>query len=231
MSNKISSADRIREKKKLFLDRERKITDAALELFLKDSIDAVTVSKIASRAGIGKGTVYKHFLTKNEILIRIMLDYERNISACLAAGIRKAEKGNAGAAAQSYFEARLARPDLDRLVQQLEGRLAYAEDIAVQLEELHSIRRSNEDSLSQMLTKQIGAGVLEDVPPHFHYLACWALAQGAVDLWYNKSWSYNHEDTSDLMEYITNIGVTMGNAGQYHPVPKGTAKKKKPKSS
>ncbi|MDG2501503.1 MAG: TetR/AcrR family transcriptional regulator [Porticoccaceae bacterium] len=229
MSSKTSSADRIREKKKLFLDREQKIIDAALELFLKESIDAVTVSKIASRAGIGKGTVYKHFLTKNEILVRIMLDYERNITECLAAGIRKAEKGDAGAAAQSYFEARLARPDLDRLVQQLEGRLVDAEDIADQLKELHNTRRSNEDSLSHMLTKQIGAGVLEDVPPHFHYLACWALAQGAVDLWYSSSWNYHH-DTADLMEFITNIGVTMGNAGQYHPVSKG-AKKKNPKPS
>ena len=230
MSSKISSADRIREKKKLFLDREQKIIDAALELFLKESIDAVTVSKIASKAGIGKGTVYKHFLTKNEILVRIMLDYERNIADCLAAGIRKAEKGDAPAAAQSYFQARLARPDLDRLVQQLEGRLEYAEDIVEQLEELHKIRRSNEDSLSHMLTKQIGAGVLEDVPPHFHYLACWALAQGAVDLWYSRSWNYRH-DTADLMEFITNIGVTMGNTGQYHPVSKNATKKKKPKTS
>ena len=167
MSNKTSSSDRIREKKKLFLDREQKIIDAALELFLKESIDCVTVSKIASKAGIGKGTVYKHFLTKNEMLVRIMLDYERNITDCLAAGIIKAEKGDAGAACQAYFQARLARPDLDRLVQQLEGRLADAVDIAEQLEELHNIRRSNEDSLSDMLTKQIGAGVLEDV------WACW----------------------------------------------------------
>ncbi|MDG0970933.1 MAG: TetR/AcrR family transcriptional regulator [Porticoccaceae bacterium] len=231
MSNKTSSADRIRAKKKLFLDREKKIIDAALELFLEQSIDAVTVSKIATKAGIGKGTVYKHFLTKNEILIRIMLDYEGHIAACLAAGIRKTEEGVAGAAAQSYFEARLARPDLDRLVQQLEVRLAYAEDVAEQLEELHRIRRSNEESLSHMLTKQIGAGVLEDVPPHFHYLACWALAQGAVDLWYSKSWNYNHGDTSDLMEFITNIGVTMGNIGQYHPVAKGTSKNKNSKTS
>ena len=68
-----SSADRIREKKKLFLAREQRIIDAAIELFLEESIDRITVSKIAVRAGIGKGTVYKHFLTKNEILIRIIL--------------------------------------------------------------------------------------------------------------------------------------------------------------
>jgi len=226
MTSKTSSADRIRQKKKLFLRREQKIIKAALDLLLATSIDGVTVSKIANGAGIGKGTVYKHFMTKNEILVRIILDYERNITSCLATGIKKAENGDAGAAAKSYFEARLARPDLDRLVQQLEDRLLDDASIADQINDLHGIRRSNETSLSQMLTKQIGAGVLEDVPPHFHYLACWALAQGAVDLWYNKSWNYRH-DTAGLMEFITNIGVTMGNMGQYRPGPDKKAKLKK----
>ncbi|MDB2594673.1 hypothetical protein N9X86_04860, partial [Porticoccaceae bacterium] len=55
---------------------------------------------------------------------------------------------------------------------------------------------------------------LEDVPPHFHYLACWALAQGAVELCFNASWNYR-TDTKELMDFITNIGVTMGNRGQY----------------
>lgn len=41
--------------------REEKIVHAALELLIAENIDRVTVSKIASKAGIGKGTVYKHF--------------------------------------------------------------------------------------------------------------------------------------------------------------------------
>ena len=229
MSNKTSSADRIREKKKLFLAREQKIIDAALELFLKHSIDSVTVSKIAAMAGIGKGTVYKHFLTKNEILARIMLDYERNITNCLAAGIVKAEKGDPGAAAKGYFEARLERPELDRLVQQLEGRLLDAPDIADQIDELHRTRRSNEESLSELMNGLIGQGILEDVPPHFHYLACWALAQGAVELCFNASWNYR-TDTKELMDFITNIGVTMGNRGQYRSPDRQAKPKTGPKT-
>ena len=48
-----SSADRIREKKKLFLAREQRIIDAAIELFLEECIDRITVSKIALRAAFG----------------------------------------------------------------------------------------------------------------------------------------------------------------------------------
>ena len=43
MPEKTSSSDRIREKKKLFLAREQKIVDAALELLIKENIDRVTV--------------------------------------------------------------------------------------------------------------------------------------------------------------------------------------------
>ena len=214
MSSKTSSADKIREKKKLFLSREQKIIDAALALFLSDGIDRVTVSSIAEKAGIGKGTVYKHFLTKNEILVRIMLDYEESITKTLADGIAKAEAGESGAAAKAYFESRLQRPELDRLVQQLEVRLNDSEDVAVQMEQLHLMRRSNEESLNNMITRQIDRGVLEDVPPHFHYLACWALAQGAVELCFSRSWNYRL-DTDELMKFITGVGVTIGSRGQY----------------
>ena len=209
-----SSTEQIREKKKLFFIREERIISAALDLFFSDGIDNVTVSKIATRAGIGKGTVYKHFVSKNEILVRIMLDYEKQLSLNLSEGIKRAEAGESGAAPKAYFQSRLARPELDRLVQQLEIRLADAVDISAQLEQLHSLRRSNEASLSEMLSRQIDRGVLENVPPHYHYLACWALAQGAVELCFNKSWNYRL-DTEELMDFIAGIGITMGNRGQY----------------
>lgn len=223
-----SSADRIREKKKLFLAREQRIIDAAIELFLEESIDRITVSKIAVRAGIGKGTVYKHFLTKNEILIRIILDYEQNITTRLMDGIKRAKAGDPGAAAKSYFQARLENPKLDRLIQQLEDRLVESGDVLDQVETLHQLRRSNEDALAGLTSELINRGVLEDVPPHFHYLACWALAQGAVELCFNKTWNYR-TDTTELMEFITNIGVTMGNQGQYHSDEATSQKKSKSK--
>ena len=223
-----SSADRIREKKKLFLAREQRIIDAAIELFLEESIDRITVSKIAVRAGIGKGTVYKHFLTKNEILIRIILDYEQNITTRLKDGIKRAQAGDSGAAAKSYFQARLENPKLDRLTQQLEDRLVESGDVLDQVEKLHQLRRSNEDALAGLTSELINRGVLEDVPPHFHYLTCWALAQGAVELCFNKTWNYR-TDTTELMEFITNIGVTMGNQGQYHSDETVSRKKSKSK--
>ena len=100
------------------------------------------------------------------------------------------------------------------MVQHLEVRLIDAEDVAGQLDQLHAMRRSNEDSLNSMITRLIERGVLEDVPPHYHYLACWALAQGAVELCFSRSWNYRL-DSADLMKFITGVGLTIGNSGQY----------------
>ncbi len=209
-----SSTDKIREKKRRFLKREQRIIDTALRLLIKQGIEQVTVSAISKEAGIGKGTVYKHFQSKAEIMMRIMLDYEQNIGANLQAGIVATERGDPGAAAKAYFSSRLSNPALDRLVQQLEARLENSPEVSAQMAEVHAVRRSTARALNQMVAKLIKRGLLEDVPPHYHYLACWALAQGAVEVCFNKGFADQFDDKTDLLDFIAHIGVTMGNRGQ-----------------
>lgn len=219
MSKTDDSMDRIREKKKSFLAREERIIDKALQLLIRDGIDRVTVSAIAKEAGVGKGTVYKHFLTKTEILMRIVVDYEQSITKNLRLGIEASEAGDPGAAARSYFQARLSDPALDRLVQQLEVKLEGNEEVAVSMAELHAIRRSNIDVLNAMIIKLIDKGLLEDVPPEYHYLSSWALAQGAVEAYFNMSYGAEVEDKEGFLRFIANIGITMGNRGQLRDEP------------
>jgi AcrR family transcriptional regulator len=63
-------------KQREFRRREREILDAALELFAIDDWQAVTVEQIAERAEIGKGTVYKHFESKDEIYARLAAEFQ-----------------------------------------------------------------------------------------------------------------------------------------------------------
>lgn len=62
-----------------FQRREREILDAALALFNHDDWQSVTVERISRAAEIGKGTVYKHFDSKEEIYARLALDFLREI--------------------------------------------------------------------------------------------------------------------------------------------------------
>jgi AcrR family transcriptional regulator len=47
------------------------ILGAAIEVFAEQGFAAVTVAQIADRAGIGKGTVYEYFSSKDELLFAV----------------------------------------------------------------------------------------------------------------------------------------------------------------
>lgn len=58
-----------------FQRRERSILSAALSLAGGEDWPSVTIDQIAEKAEIGKGTVYKHFRSKDEVCARIVTDH------------------------------------------------------------------------------------------------------------------------------------------------------------
>ena len=61
-------------KARAFKRREAEIVAAAIELFRNNDLASVTIEQIAKHADIGKGTVYKHFKSKDEIYAHILID-------------------------------------------------------------------------------------------------------------------------------------------------------------
>ncbi len=60
-----------------FQRREDDILQAALALSNRDDWQAVTIDQIAQKAEIGKGTVYKHFPSKDDIYARLAVTFHR----------------------------------------------------------------------------------------------------------------------------------------------------------
>ena len=63
-------------------DTKARILEAALELFAQSGYLGTSMSDIANRLGITKGALYKHYTSKQEILLSIVermnrMDYER----------------------------------------------------------------------------------------------------------------------------------------------------------
>ncbi len=52
--------------------RKREIMDTALELFASEGFDVISISKIASRAGISKGLLYNYFDSKEDLIKTII---------------------------------------------------------------------------------------------------------------------------------------------------------------
>jgi AcrR family transcriptional regulator len=61
---------------------EKTLLDAAAEAFVASGVD-VPVRDIAARAGVGVGTIYRHFPTRADLVVAV---YEHQIEACAEAG-------------------------------------------------------------------------------------------------------------------------------------------------
>lgn len=197
-----------------FRRREQEILDTSLKLFLELGEDSVTVEMIADAVDIGKGTIYKHFRSKAEIYLRLMLDYERDLADLFQSDDVARDKE---ALSRAYFEFRMRDPERYLLFDRLEEKVMKSSQVPEMVGELHKIRASNFERLTQLIRQRISAGKLENVPPYFHYCAAWALVHGAVALYTSPFWRDVLDDQEGFFQFLMDIGVRMGNRRRREP--------------
>ncbi|MBK1787971.1 TetR/AcrR family transcriptional regulator [Prauserella cavernicola] len=61
---------------------EKALLDAAASVFVTDGVDA-PVRRIAAEAGVGMGTIYRHFPTRADLVVAV---YRHQVEACAEAG-------------------------------------------------------------------------------------------------------------------------------------------------
>lgn len=93
-----------REQKKR--DTRQRILDAGLDAFTRRGFDRCTIDEIASAAGVGKGTIYNYFRTKEDLVVSFMVDVERQTQADVAS--RAHARGSAAAILTRFIEAQMA---------------------------------------------------------------------------------------------------------------------------
>lgn len=221
-------ANKIREKKKRFLAREQCILDNALVLLLnlgmekkgrdnkavEKGIEKITVSSIAKQAGVGKGTVYKHFLTKSEILMRLVFDYEHNLATRVREGAEQAFSGEPTAIARAYLEARLGNPALDRLMQKLCVELSKDPDVSESMAELKALKQANVEEMVTAIRLLIKRGSLQDMRPEHYYFALWSFAQGVVsmDTCPALLLGADVDDKPGLLSFFAGLGINLADS-------------------
>lgn len=194
-----------------FRQREQQILDAALQLFLSLGEDRVTVEMIADRVGIGKGTIYKHFETKNEIYLLLMLRYEEDLGDLFASISEHDDKERL---AREYFRFRISDPARYQLFDRLENKVIKDHVVPELVEQLHQIRAANFDRLNSIVQARVDEGSLEPVPSIYHICSAWALAHGAVALMQSPFYQRLIDDKEDFLDFLVEIGIRMGNRGQ-----------------
>lgn len=199
---------RATQKAREFRQREQAILDCAQELFIEHGEDKVTVEMIADKVGIGKGTIYKHFETKNEIYLLLMIRYEE----VLADLFRRIDiSQDKQSLVREYFTFRVRDADQYLLFDRLESKLVADKVVPALMEKLHAIRAANFEKLCAMVDGQIKAGKLADVPAQYHIAAAWALAHGASALMKSSFYADFIGEQEPFLDFLLNVAVRMGN--------------------
>lgn len=74
---------------------ETALLDAAAAVFVASGVEA-PVRDVAAKAGVGVGTVYRHFPTRADLVVAV---YRHQVEACVAAGEDALARGGSPAAA------------------------------------------------------------------------------------------------------------------------------------
>ncbi|MBN8208227.1 TetR/AcrR family transcriptional regulator [Bacillus sp. NTK071] len=62
-------------------DKQKRIVEAAIEMFSEKGFAASSTSEIARRAGVAEGTIFRHYKTKKELLLAIVTPVMGNLVA------------------------------------------------------------------------------------------------------------------------------------------------------
>jgi len=87
-----------------------RVLDAAREVFAEQGIDA-TVTEVAERAGVGVGTIFRRFPTKDDLLAAVV---EQRTSQLIEAADAALAQPDAGAALRRFMETAAAMHISDR---------------------------------------------------------------------------------------------------------------------
>jgi AcrR family transcriptional regulator len=199
--------EKVSQKAREFRQREQDILQTALTLFLSHGEDKVTVEMIAEKVGIGKGTIYKHFETKNEIYLRLMIDYEEELAATLK---NISDALDTQLLMREYFRFRMADPARYALFDRLEAKCVSDGSVPELLQSLHDIRAENMSTLTKVVRARIDAGILVDRPEYYHLCAAWALVHGAVALTQSDFFKQLIPEPERFFEFMMDVGARLG---------------------
>jgi AcrR family transcriptional regulator len=192
-------------KQREFERREKDVFDAALALFSQPKWESVTIEQIAKLAGVGKGTVYKHVSSKDELLFKLTLQFYRGLLQRF-----QLEDTNSNDVLQSFkhifniaFQYHLDHSEY-RYIVEYTNRIDFKERAD---ECWHDAFWELDSAFNQwgdpLLIEAMNAGVIAQRPLDHISIGMHACFDGTVNmLWSGKDWC-SHGSKEDIIEAAT----------------------------
>jgi AcrR family transcriptional regulator len=193
-------------KERDFRRREEEILGAAIALFKADNWQAVTVEQIAERAEIGKGTIYKHFPSKDEIYARLVMEYQRTAIEKLRRIDQKLDViQRLRAIIAVTFEQNLAAEEYQRLVQycsrdEFRNSLSESTRLALQAQDEEFLGLIN-----AVLDEGVKKSILPRKTPQELLFGPMAAILGARSMMWNQCLCPGHAVTAESVKELSNF--------------------------
>ncbi|ONG38954.1 TetR family transcriptional regulator [Alkanindiges hydrocarboniclasticus] len=160
-----------------FRAREALIFDVAERLLLESGEMGMTLDALALELDLAKGTLYKHFQSKDELYLLLII---RNEQALL--DMVRDNQGDFQARLVFYMLHHLHHPERTVLFHQIEERLsAGAQGLGILFNQLYRIRKQRL-RLIIGITDNYLKGINSSMPVRDYLAAIWSITQGAASM-------------------------------------------------
>ncbi len=177
-----------------FKAREENILVTAEQLLLDSGDGDITLDMLAEQLDLAKGTLYKHFSSKDELYLRIIIRYEERlflinrIDDCPSAGVSR------------MVLQQLIHPQKAILLNQIEEKLAgSATGLKRLFSELYHIRRERMKRLIDIASAYLDAHN-SSMSTRDYLSTIWAVGQGGAGL-LNSSFYQRYLGSRDTLRY------------------------------
>lgn len=182
-------------KQREFERRGEDILAAALSLFATDAWEEVTVEQIAKRAGVGKGTIYKHFASKHEIYAHLVIGFQnQTIDKIHQIDTDLPVLEQFSLRLQAAWETHLSSRELHRVFLYC-SRPEFVTKLSREtLLVLNSIDKQLSESSASLVAQGIEQGIFPDRPHDLLLFGAKATLWGAIELiWSGHLGDIDHE--------------------------------------
>lgn len=162
-------------RKEQFYAREQQILKTAEQLLLESGDYDLTLDDLAMQLDVAKGTLYKHFKSKDELLLRILIEYEKRLYATNQIG------DGAGAGVARMVLQQLLRPQRAMMFNHMEEKLSTKSGLNQMFGELYRVRRERMKCLYEIAERYL-AEQNSTMPTHEYLSSIWAVGQGGSGL-------------------------------------------------
>lgn len=165
-------------------ETERKIIQAALELFVRNGYHGTSIDEIMKKVGLSKGALYAHFSSKGELLLRIIEEFRvryidemiKTVNDYMGNAVEKLHRTFSFSSRFAYEHQNLC-VFLTFLTTELKADVDFEPA-------LKNVYRDYQNFISQLIRQGIKQGFLrKDLDPDLAALSFMALHDGVLHQW------------------------------------------------